>query len=103
MKKRIFLSLFIIHISLVACAQSPQKDSTWIANHYSKLERMISMRDGIKLFTAIYIPKDESEKHPILLMRTPYSCAPYGENKYTDRYSSRGDSVYFQRNYILVW
>ncbi len=103
MKKLIFLSLFIIHISMFAFAQSHQKDSAWIANHYSKVERMISMRDGIKLFTAIYIPKDESEKHPILLMRTPYSCEPYGENKYTDRYSSRGDSVYFQRNYILVW
>jgi len=64
---------------------------------------MIPMRDGIKLFTSIYLPKDQSEKHPILLTRTPYSCAPYGPNKYTDRYSSRGDSAYFQRNYILVW
>lgn len=40
---------------------------------------MITMRDGVKLFTAIYIPKDSSEKHPILFNRTPYSCAPYGD------------------------
>ena len=38
------------------------------------------MRDGIKLFTSIYIPKNNSEEHPILLTRTPYSCAPYGED-----------------------
>ena len=39
------------------------------------------MQDGIKAFTALYIPKDSSEKHPILFNRTPYSCAPYGEDK----------------------
>src|ERR1043165_1290026 len=103
MKKLLLASCFILHFPFLILAQSPKADSTWIANHYTKMEQMIPMRDGIKLFTSIYIPKDESEKHPILLMRTAYSCAPYGENKFTDRYSSRGDSVYFHRNYILVW
>ena len=41
------------------------------------------MRDGIKLFTSIYIPKDKTSKHPILMTRTPYSCAPYGEHKFS--------------------
>ena len=40
------------------------------------------MRDGIKLFTSIYQPKDQSEKHPILMERTPYSAAPYGKRLY---------------------
>jgi predicted acyl esterase len=53
-------------------------DSTWIVNNYTKKEIMIPMRDGVKLFTAVYAPKDESEKHPIIMIRTPYSCAPYG-------------------------
>ena len=61
------------------------------------------MRDGVRLFTAIYIPKDAGTKHPIMLNRTPYSCAPYGENRYTARYAGRGDSSYFHRDYIMVY
>ncbi|HYV94485.1 MAG TPA: CocE/NonD family hydrolase [Chitinophagales bacterium] len=108
--KRTGILLFLIFqlcSTLFILAQTRNEDSTWIANHYTKIERMIPMRDGIRLFTAIYLPNNDpdgsGEKHPVLLMRTPYSCGPYGENKYTDRYSSRGDSVYFHRNYILVW
>jgi putative CocE/NonD family hydrolase len=39
------------------------------------------MRDGVKLFTSIYIPKDKSKTYPIILNRTPYSVAPYGADK----------------------
>ena len=45
------------------------------------------MRDGVKLFTSIYVPKDSSEKHPILMERTPYNCAPYGAGEYRDFWS----------------
>ena len=54
-------------------------DKAWVLKNYSKIERQIPMRDGVKLFTSIYYPKDSSENHPILMERTPYSCAPYGE------------------------
>ena len=50
-----------------------------LKQHYTKKEVMIKMRDGVKLFTSIYEPKDKSKKHPILMNRTPYSCSPYGE------------------------
>ncbi len=40
------------------------------------------MRDGTALFTTIYAPKDQSTTYPILLMRTPYSCRPYGPDKF---------------------
>ena len=40
------------------------------------------MRDGIKLFTSIYIPKDKSKKYPFLINRTPYTVSPYGEENY---------------------
>jgi uncharacterized protein len=61
-------------------AQTPYSlDSAWIMNNYYKIERYIPMRDGIKLFTAIYLPKDTTELHPILLKRTPYGIYPYGE------------------------
>ncbi|WP_340155349.1 CocE/NonD family hydrolase [uncultured Winogradskyella sp.] len=48
-------------------------------DHYTKKEVMIEMRDGVKLHTTIYSPKDTSKTYPILMQRTPYSCRPYGE------------------------
>ena len=74
MKKLYLLIVFLSPI--LSFAQNP--DSTWFVNNYIKKEVTIPMRDGIKLFTSIYLPKDQSEKHPILMTRTPYSCAPYG-------------------------
>ena len=50
--------------------------------HYTKYEFRIPMRDGIKLFTAVYVPKDLSQQYPILLLRTPYSVEPYGTDNY---------------------
>jgi putative CocE/NonD family hydrolase len=40
------------------------------------------MRDGVKLFTVVYAPKDLSQPYPILMMRTPYSVGPYGIDNY---------------------
>jgi uncharacterized protein len=50
--------------------------------NYTKFEFRIPARDGKKLFTAVYVPKDRSKTYPIVLMRTPYSVAPYGEDRY---------------------
>ncbi len=57
------------------------------------------MRDGVKLFTAIYIPKDSSELHPIIITRTPYSCAPYGEDKFPFGF---GNPAFISGKYIVV-
>jgi putative CocE/NonD family hydrolase len=46
------------------------------------MEKYITMRDGKRLFTSIYLPKDQSKKYPIIMTRTPYSVGPYGENAY---------------------
>jgi putative CocE/NonD family hydrolase len=51
---------------------------------YTKYEYRIPMRDGVKLFTSVYVPKDDSKPYPILLMRTPYTVGPYGIDKYKD-------------------
>ncbi len=68
---------------------------------YTKSEHMIAMRDGVKLFTAVYSPKDGSQKYPILLCRTPYSCAPYGPDKYKE---TIGPSPLFAKEgYIVVY
>ncbi|HQQ93265.1 MAG TPA: CocE/NonD family hydrolase [Bacteroidia bacterium] len=77
-------------------------DSTWVLNNYDKEEVYIPMRDGVKLFTTIYSPRDKSEFHPILILRTPYSVAPYGKNAYSQRLYKSYWSKYLEEGYILV-
>ncbi len=62
-------------------AQSGDREK-YIRDHYTKMERYIPMRDGAKLFTSIYVPKDQTRKYPVLITRTPYSLRPYGEKNY---------------------
>lgn len=64
-------------------AQNPAADAAFIRDNFDKREVMIPMRDGVQLFTAIYTPKDRSRKYPVLIKRTPYSCAPYGTQDFT--------------------
>ncbi|MEJ7828217.1 MAG: CocE/NonD family hydrolase [Segetibacter sp.] len=96
---KLLFRLALIFIPLASFSQNA--DSIWIRNNYYKIERSIPMRDGVKLFTSIYIPKDSSEKHPILLTRTPYSCAPYGEDKYKAYWDSYLKE-YCKEKYIMV-
>lgn len=83
-------------------AQTNSLDSAWVKENYYKIERMVPMRDGKKLFTAIYIPKDTTEKHPILLRRTPYSASPYGEDRIPTAFWNTYYRLYMRENYIMV-
>lgn len=49
--------------------------------HYTKYEYRVPVRDGKRLFTAVYVPKDQSRRYPFLMVRTPYSCGPYGVDR----------------------
>jgi len=97
---RKLLLLPFLFVILFAHAQTDQ-DSLWIRENYTKKEIYIPMRDGIKLFTAVYTPKDMSEKHPFLMNRTPYSCSPYGENNWRTFWTSHW-KYYCRDNYIIV-
>ncbi len=61
-----------------------EANTSWLAEHYTKYEHRIPMRDGVRLFTCVYVPKDTSQAWPILLTRTPYSVKPYGADHYYD-------------------
>ncbi|PHS64034.1 MAG: X-Pro dipeptidyl-peptidase [Flavobacterium sp.] len=63
------------------------QDETYVKDNYNKTEYTIEMRDGIKLHTVVYSPKDTSKKYPILFQRTPYSCSPYGKDQYKTKIS----------------
>ncbi len=72
----------------------------WWETNYRKIERMIPMRDGVKLYTAIYLPKD-NDNHPVLMMRTPYGLNPYGKGFH--KYLRTAHGPYVQNRYILVY
>jgi len=95
--KKLYILVFLF-LPFVTLAQNA--DSVWFVNNYIKKEVSIPMRDGVKLFTSIYQPKYQSEKHPILITRTPYSCAPYGTayRQYWRSYMMQ----YVKEGYILV-
>ena len=60
-----------------------ERDAYFRAN-YTKYEYMVPMRDGVRLFTSAYVPKDAAQKYPILLLRTPYTVSPYGADNFRD-------------------
>lgn len=106
MKKFFLLMASLVPLFLWAQGKSGEKaqpDSVELRLRqiYDKREVMIPMRDGVRLFTAIYEPKDRSRKHPILMMRTPYSCEPYGDQFNRDLRSA--SNLYVKNNYILVY
>ena len=88
-------------LSLGAIAQTVDDDSAYIVNNYTKVEKMIPMRDGLRLYTAIYLPKSAAAKHPILLNRTPYSAGPYGTE--IRKFWTTNHGLYAKLNYILVF
>jgi uncharacterized protein len=63
-------------------AEKPSPQAIYIRAHYTKYDYRIPMRDGVKLFTSVYIPKDRTQAYPILMERTPYSIEPYGIDNY---------------------
>ncbi len=86
MKKALAL-LFIVAVSFASCKKTTANkteiaEDTYVKDNYNKKEVKITMRDGVKLHATIYSPKDTSKTYPILLQRTPYSCQPYGEDKF---------------------
>ena len=89
-----FLLIVLFAITIVSCkedthqaTETPEKAQvdSYVKDNYTKKEVMIAMRDGIKLHTTIYSPKDNSKSYPILMMRTPYSCRPYGEDEFRSK------------------
>ncbi|WP_439556841.1 CocE/NonD family hydrolase [Dyadobacter sp.] len=80
---RALLTAILLFV-LVAARAQPSSNETWIRENYTKAEYDIPVRDGIKLHTIVYTPKDASpdKKYPFLMQRTCYSVAPYGADKF---------------------
>ncbi len=97
--KRTYI-LFIL-LAFFAISYSQVIDEKWVKENYTKREVMIPMRDGIKLYTAIYEPISKSEKHPVLMSRTPYSIGNYGKEMNNQLWNSWCE--YSKEGYIFVF
>ena len=95
-----FVALFLTALTAQEPAAQPADD--YVRSHYTKYEYRIPMRDGKRLFTSVYVPKDAAGgPYPFLMDRTPYSVAPYGEDQYPQRL---GPSEELQKSgYIFVY
>lgn len=86
---RLLLPFLVVVLSsaatrLRAADQAGDTNALWLAEHYTKYEHRIPMRDGMRLFTRVYVPKDDSQLWPIIITRTPYALKPYGADNYND-------------------
>ncbi|HEY4208685.1 MAG TPA: CocE/NonD family hydrolase, partial [Puia sp.] len=83
MRNLILLFLPLLTGSLTVEAQPKARPGHAVQDNYSKQEVYIPMRDGVRLFTVIYIPKHQAAgPYPFLMLRTPYSAGPYGDSAY---------------------
>jgi putative CocE/NonD family hydrolase len=97
--------VIVLGLAAAGCRESPAQmgggQADYVREHYTKREYRIPMRDGVHLFTSVYMPKDTSQTYPILMRRTPYSVRPYGESEYP---GSLGPSeLFMHERYIFVY
>ena len=94
---------FLLFFCWVMAIAQKAPDNRFVKENFIKKEVYIPMRDGVKLFTSIYIPKDisKAKKYPFLMQRTCYSVAPYGETEYR---SALGPNKYLMNEkYVFVY
>ncbi|WP_016989732.1 CocE/NonD family hydrolase [Flavobacterium sp. ACAM 123] len=97
MKKLLLIAIFAITAGVFAQDNTPST----VSENYTKKEVHIKMRDGVSLYTAIYTPKDHSKKYPMIMQRTPYSCAPYGADQF--KKSIGPSETMMKEGYIVVY
>ena len=100
----VFLSVIVCRVSFYGQAAQPAPENelaAYIKANYDKREVMIPMRDGVKLFTSIYEPKDKTQKYPVMFDRTPYTVSPYGADKYKNSLGPNG--LFAKEGYIFVY
>ena len=92
---------FLLIFAWSGLVAAQEVDSAWVSTHYQKRVFSIPMRDGVRLCTIAYIPRDTSKKYPILLQRTPYNIAPYDDKEFPADVSIFWRN-YFREGYIVV-
>ena len=103
MIKKLTLLFQLLACGTLLFAQRGPAADPYVKEHFNKKELYITMRDGIKLFTAIYTPKDASKDkpYPVIMQRTCYSIAPYGEVNFPAKLGP--SEIIMKEGYIFVY
>jgi uncharacterized protein len=102
LRKSLWFSYLLLLSVTFSFAQESRDQSEYdVKEHYTKYEYRIAMRDGVHLFTTVYVPKDSSRTYPFLIVRTPYSVSPYGVDRYRKRLGP--SSEFDKAGYIFVF
>ena len=97
---RVFI-LITLTALILSTAATPAQTVDNVRARYTKYEYLFPMRDGVRLFTSVYVPKETSQTYPFLLTCTPYNVAPYGVDNYR---ASLGPSEHFEKEgFIFVY
>jgi putative CocE/NonD family hydrolase len=99
--KSLYACLLLFSLCALFGTAAAQERKYDVRANYEKREHRIAMRDGAKLFTVVYAPRDTSRKYPIMLNRTPYAVGPYGDDKYKDKIGPSEEMM--REGYIFVY
>lgn len=103
---KILLGLFTTALCLSAQIPQPSAEvlakQKYIKEHYTKFEYMIPMRDGVRLFTQVFTPKEGGQSYPLLLNRTPYEVPPYGIENYPTQLGPGQTELFVKEGFIFV-
>ena len=94
----VLVSVLMTNLSAQNKPDAPEYE---VKEHYTKFEYRIPMRDGVRLFTSVYLPKDSSYAYPFLIDRIPYSVGPYGVDQFRKQLGPSPD--FDQAGYIFVF
>ncbi len=93
--------VFIASIASLYLHRASAQGVEYIKAHYTKYEYRIPVREGKRLFTAVYVPKDQSRRYPIMLTRAPYSVRPCGADKYPENLGP--SPIFAKEGYIFAY
>jgi putative CocE/NonD family hydrolase len=99
MRMKLLLLVAVASIPLAARQQAPAAAD--VKALYTKSEHMVPMRDGVKLFTIVYAPRNQAERYPFMIHRTPYSSPPYGPEAYRNSLGPSADFI--REGFIFVY
>ena len=89
-------------VALIGPASGQRREAEYdVKTHYVKRELFIPMRDGVKLFTIVYSPRNATQRYPLLMTRTAYGIAPYGSDQYRAILGPNND--FAREGYIFVY